>query len=63
MGQGMESRALYADTLRLAAEALGGSSILARRLRVPPEELERWMSGRTVAPLEPFLTALEIIEV
>jgi DNA-binding transcriptional regulator YdaS (Cro superfamily) len=59
----MESRNLYADTLKIAAETLGGSRILARRLGVPPDELELWMSGRKAAPLEPFLTALEIIEV
>jgi len=59
----MESRALYAETLRIAAETLGGSPNLARRLGVPPDELELWMTGRTAAPLEPFLTALEIIEV
>ena len=59
----MDSRAVYADTLRMAAETLGGSRNLARRLGVPPDELELWMSGRKAAPLEPFLTALEIIEV
>jgi DNA-binding transcriptional regulator YdaS (Cro superfamily) len=59
----MEGRNLYADTLRIAANTVGGSGNLARRLGVPPDELELWMSGRKAAPLEPFLTALEIIEV
>jgi DNA-binding transcriptional regulator YdaS (Cro superfamily) len=59
----MESRALYADTLRIAAETVEGNRNLARRLGVPPDELELWISGRKAAPLEPFLTALEIIEV
>jgi DNA-binding transcriptional regulator YdaS (Cro superfamily) len=59
----MESRTLYADTLRIAADTLGGSRNLARRLGVSPDELELWMSGRKCAPLEPFLTALEIIEI
>jgi hypothetical protein len=63
MRRDMESRTLYADTLRIAADTLGGSRNLARRLGVPPDELESWMSGRKLAPLEPFLTALEIIEV
>ena len=59
----MENRALYADTLRIAADTLGGNRNLARRLGVAPDELELWISGRKAAPLEPFLTALEIIEV
>ena len=58
----MESRALYADTMRIAAETLGGSRNLARRLAVPLDELEHWIAGRKAAPLEPFLIALEIIE-
>jgi DNA-binding transcriptional regulator YdaS (Cro superfamily) len=59
----MENRELYADTLRIAADTVGGRHKLARRLGVPAAELELWMSGREAAPLEPFLTALEIIEV
>ena len=59
----MESRTVYADTLRIAADTVGGSRKLARRLGVPPDELELWLSGRKAAPLEQFLTALEIIEV
>jgi hypothetical protein len=59
----MESRNVYADTLRIAANTVGGSGNLARRLGVPRDELELWLSGRQAAPLESFLTALEIIEV
>ena len=58
----MESSAVYADILRIAAETLGGRGNLARRLGVPLDQLEHWISGRAAAPLEPFLTALEIIE-
>ena len=57
----MESRKLYADTLRMAADTLGSSKKLARHLGITPEELELWISGRKAAPLEAFATALEIL--
>lgn len=58
----METRTLHADTLRIAAETVGGSGNLSRRLGVSQDALARWISGREAPPLEPFLTALEIIE-
>jgi DNA-binding transcriptional regulator YdaS (Cro superfamily) len=57
----MESPTIYADTLRIAAETLGGVGKLALRLGVAPEELALWISGRQAAPLECFVTALDII--
>jgi hypothetical protein len=57
----MESRRLYADTLRLAAETVGGAAHLARHLGVAPEELARWLSGRETIPLEPLLAALDLL--
>jgi DNA-binding transcriptional regulator YdaS (Cro superfamily) len=59
----METQGVYADTLKIAAETVGGSRNLAQLLGVRPDELARWMSGGQPAPLEPFLRALEIIEV
>lgn len=57
----MESRRLYADTMRLAAETVGGAAQLARHLGVEPEALARWLSGREPIPLEPLLTALDLL--
>ena len=53
---------MQADTLRIAAETVGGSGNLSRRLGVPPDQLALWISGHQMPPLEPFLAALEIIE-
>jgi hypothetical protein len=52
---------LYADTLRVAADTLGGRKNLARQLGVDAEELALWMSGERPAPLEQFVAALDII--
>ena len=57
----MEARKLYADTLRLAAETVGGADRLARHLGVQAEELALWISGREGIPLEPFLAALDLL--
>ncbi len=57
----MESRHLYAETLKIAADTLGSSKKLARRLGVSPDELELWISGKQAVPLEAFATALEIL--
>lgn len=58
----MESANVYSDTLRLAAETVGGSRALAQRLGISPDELARWIAGRKPVPLEPFLAALDILE-
>ena len=58
----METATVHADTLRIAAETVGGSGNLSRRLGVPQDELALWIDGRKAPPLEPFLAALEIIE-
>ena len=54
-------RDLYADTLRVAADTVGGKKNLARHLGVDAEELAQWMSGDEAAPLEQFVAALDII--
>jgi hypothetical protein len=58
----METAKVYSDTLKLAADTVGGSGNLAQRLGVERDELELWMSDDKPVPLEPFLTALDIIE-
>lgn len=52
---------LYADTMRVAADTVGGKKNLARHLGVDAEEIARWMSGDRPAPLEQFVAALDII--
>jgi len=54
-------RDLYTDTLRVAADTVGGRKNLARYLGVDAEELAQWMSGDCPAPLEQFVAALDII--
>jgi hypothetical protein len=60
MRGGMD-RDLYADTLSVAADTVGGKTNLARYLGVDVEELAQWMSGKRTAPLEQFVAALDII--
>ena len=48
-------------TLQIAAERLGGRRQLRDYLRVPTEELVRWLSGAADPPAEVWLRALEVI--
>jgi hypothetical protein len=52
---------VYARTLRKAVELCGGRKELARRLRVPLSELERWLTGADVPPMSTFLKAIDLI--
>ena len=52
---------VYMRTLHKAAELLGGRKPLARHLRVPLEELEKWMSGTAVPPMGVFLKAVDLV--
>ena len=54
-------RERYANVLRTAADAVGGVPRLARVLRVPQDELERWVDGTAEAPLEMFLASLDLV--
>ncbi len=54
-------RERYANVLRTAADAVGGPPRLARVLRVPQDELERWLEGSDEAPLEVFLASLDLV--
>jgi hypothetical protein len=58
----VETTNVYSDMLKIAAETVGGRTKLAERLGVRTDELAIWMSDAEPVPLEPFLTALEIIE-
>lgn len=52
---------IYSRALRKAAELVGGSKELARRLRVPMSELAAWMNDKSAPPRWVFLKAVDII--
>ena len=60
-GSAAARRERYAGVLRTAAHAVGGVPRLARVLRVPQDELERWLDGTEEAPLDMFLASLDLV--
>ena len=50
------------DTLRRAAQALGGVAGLARALGFSPRQIERWLNGEEAVPTDAFLHAVDLIE-
>ena len=58
----MDSAHIYAEAFQAAARAVGGEKELAERLGVSVEELHGWIEAGHTPPLEPFLEALNLIE-
>lgn len=54
-------RARYANVLRHAAETVGGAARLAPLLGVPLQNLELWIEGAEMAPLDAFLSSLDLV--
>lgn len=52
---------VYSRAVLRAAELLGGRDKLARVLRVPKDELEKWVGGDAKPPREVFLRVVDII--
>lgn len=52
---------LYVNTLRKAAELVGGEQPLALRLKVTPSHLALWLKGLAVPPGDIFLRAADIV--
>jgi hypothetical protein len=52
---------VYARTLQKAAELIGGRQKLARHLRVPAAELEKWLSDGATPPISTFLKAVDLV--
>lgn len=52
---------VYSRTLQKAAELAGGHKKLARYLRVPLGELEKWIAGQGAPPLATFLKAVDLV--
>jgi hypothetical protein len=52
---------VYSRALLRAAELLGGREKLARVLRVPMSEIDKWIGGETKPPREVFLRVVDLI--
>ncbi len=52
---------VYARTLQKAAELIGSRQNLARHLRVPLAELEKWIAGIAAPPAGTFLMAVDLV--
>jgi hypothetical protein len=52
---------VYSRTLQKAAELIGSRKKLARHLRVPLAELEKWLAGLAVPPTGTFLKAVDLV--
>ena len=52
---------VYSRTLQKAAETAGGQKKLARLLRVPLAELEKWIADKDKPPMAVFLKAVDLV--
>jgi len=52
---------VYSRTLQRAAETAGGQKKLARQLRVPLGELEKWIADKDEPPMAVFLKAVDLV--
>jgi hypothetical protein len=57
----MDTRALAQRVLAKAAVRVGGADRLAAYLKVTPEELEVWLTGKAVPPVEVVLRAADLL--
>lgn len=52
---------VYSRTFQKAAELCGGQKKLARYLRVPLADLEKWLAGSDTPPINVFLKAIDLV--
>jgi hypothetical protein len=52
---------VYSRTLQKAAEGAGGPKKLARVLRVPLADLEKWIADKDEPPMAVFLKAVDLV--
>jgi len=52
---------VYSRTFQKAAQLAGGQKKLARHLRVPLAELEKWIAGTAAPPMASFLKAVDLV--
>ena len=57
----MARDSVYVSTLKQAGVILGGEKALARHLRVPLEDLQRWLTGKEDPPRQVFLRAVDVV--
>ena len=57
----MARDSVFASTLKQACVIVGGEKKLARLLRVPLGDLERWLSGDEEPPRQVFLRAVDVV--
>ena len=58
---GRVTASVYSRALLRAAELVGGRDKLARVLRVPLSELDKWIAGEAKPPREVFLRVVDLI--
>ena len=52
---------VYSRTLQKASDAAGGPKKLARVLRVPLADLEKWLADKDEPPMAVFLKAVDLV--
>lgn len=52
---------VHTEALQRAAAALGGEERLAGALRVPVEQVQRWISGEEYPPTAMYQKALDLL--
>jgi hypothetical protein len=52
---------VYSRTFQKAAQLVGGPKKLARQLRVPLAELEKWLADKGEPPMPFFLKAVDLV--
>jgi hypothetical protein len=57
----MAGFSLFQRTLKCALDIVGSEHRLAYRLRVPREELRRWLTGEESVPRWVFLVAVDVL--
>ena len=55
------ARSVYSRTFQKASELTGGLKKLARELRVPIAELEKWIADKEAPPTPTFLRAVDFV--
>jgi hypothetical protein len=53
--------AVYTETLRRAARAVGGEAPLARALKVSRRQAQRWLAGREYPAMAIYHKALDLL--
>jgi hypothetical protein len=57
----MGKQTVHTEALQRAAAAMGGEARLAGALRVPPEQVHRWISGEEYPPTAMYQKALDLL--